>query len=196
MGKVISKNRFNESHRRKMSIARKEGALDKIVNGKKLCSKCGKIISIVNFDKSSKRHNKLQIWCRRCMLTEKNASYYAYRKDAVRALAREYTLKSKYGLTLGAYDLMLKGQNGVCAICGKKETQRSNKKGGIDSLRVDHNHKTGNVRGLLCSRCNFGISHFNDEIKLLEKAIDYLLKDQRMGYIYELKRSTLKKGGK
>lgn len=41
-------------------------------------------------------------------------------------------------------------------------------------LCVDHNHKTGEIRGLLCGLCNSGIGHFKDKIKLLKKAIKYL----------------------
>ncbi|MCJ8163147.1 endonuclease domain-containing protein [Acinetobacter zhairhuonensis] len=50
-----------------------------------------------------------------------------------------------------------------CAICGS--TKR---------LSIDHCHTTGDVRGLLCNKCNFGISYFSDDVSLLQKAIEYL----------------------
>jgi Recombination endonuclease VII len=69
---------------------------------------------------------------------------------------------------------MLIAQKGACWICEKPETVRSNPNGIIDSLRVDHCHKTGKIRGLLCSECNFGLSKFKDDICLMERAIQYL----------------------
>lgn len=58
---------------------------------------------------------------------------------------RNSKLKFKYGITSADYEKMLLRQGGVCAICRKKF---------INNLHVDHNHKTGLVRGLLCLRCN------------------------------------------
>lgn len=52
------------------------------------------------------------------------------------------------------YSRMLASQNGVCAICGKKETKVDRQNGVLSRLCVDHCHRTGNVRGLLCFRCN------------------------------------------
>lgn len=127
----------------------------------------------------NKRKDVLQLWCKNCGKLAKQRQYRHGRKEAVTLLARKYVLKRNYNLTLENYDNMLKEQNGVCAICGKKETNRSNPKGKIDSLRVDHCHKTGRVRGLLCSECNFGISKFKDDIELIKKAIQYLKKHGR-----------------
>jgi hypothetical protein len=67
---------------------------------------------------------------------------------------------------------MQKKQGGVCAICEKKETRKY--KGKIIRLSIDHNHKTGEIRGLLCHGCNVGIGHFSDSIEFLLKAINYL----------------------
>lgn len=72
----------------------------------------------------------------------------------------------KYGITLEQYEQLEKKQKGVCAICGNKN---QNKK-----LDVDHCHKTGKVRGLLCSNCNNGLGKFKDDKTLLNKAIKYL----------------------
>lgn len=69
---------------------------------------------------------------------------------------------------------MLEAQNGVCAICGKPESRRSKKTGHIYALHVDHDHKTGDIRGLLCHHCNAGLGHFADNVEAMEKAIAYL----------------------
>ena len=82
-------------------------------------------------------------------------------------------IKSKYGITLDQYKVMLILQGEVCAICKQKET-RKNRYTGICKLHVDHDHLTGKVRGLLCSKCNFGISAFKDNTDILIEAINYL----------------------
>lgn len=71
---------------------------------------------------------------------------------------------------------MLEEQNGVCAICRCKE-KIINKNGKKWLLAIDHNHKTGKIRGLLCNSCNIGLGRFNEDIKLLKKAIEYLRRE-------------------
>ena len=72
----------------------------------------------------------------------------------------------KYGVTRKDYDTMLVAQAGVCAICGKAENGKR--------LAIDHCHKTGEVRGLLCALCNTAIGKLNDDPELLERAAMYL----------------------
>lgn len=98
---------------------------------------------------------------------ESHRKEYAIRKSTGKI--RIQNMKNKYGLSLDDYDKLLIKQNGVCAICKHKETKK-----GIDFLPVDHNHKTGKVRGLLCNACNWGIGHLKDDIEILENAIKYL----------------------
>lgn len=89
-----------------------------------------------------------------------------------REYARKYRARQrelKYGLVEGAYDKIFRDQNGVCAICGKPETRRL--RGKLTNLSVDHDHETGEVRGLLCSRCNFGLGQIGD---VLEGALAYI----------------------
>lgn len=75
-------------------------------------------------------------------------------------------LERTYGLTLAEYDEMLESQDGVCAIC--KEPCATGRR-----LAVDHDHDTGTVRGLLCSRCNLGIGYLKNAVNLAQ-AITYL----------------------
>jgi hypothetical protein len=77
----------------------------------------------------------------------------------------KYQLK-RYKLDMASYNILVKKQNGLCAICGKNPEKTR--------LSVDHNHTTGEVRGLLCRQCNTGIGLFNDKIELLSKAVEYL----------------------
>ena len=91
---------------------------------------------------------------------------------------REHQLKYKYGITIADYNLMLNRQGSTCAICNEKNFTREkgthNNKSVPMSLAVDHNHKTGQVRGLLCNGCNTSLGKFKDDPILLEKAIQYL----------------------
>lgn len=77
-------------------------------------------------------------------------------------------LRRTYGITLEQYDEMVAEQNGVCAIC--HEVCNTGKR-----LAVDHNHDTGEVRGLLCSRCNLGIGYLRN-VSNLANSIVYLEK--------------------
>jgi hypothetical protein len=72
-----------------------------------------------------------------------------------------------YGLTPADYENMLATQNGGCNICRKAPATGRR-------LHVDHCHKTGRVRGLLCFRCNFGLSFFGDDVATVERALAHL----------------------
>jgi hypothetical protein len=78
-------------------------------------------------------------------------------------------IKRKYGLAESEYHQLNESQNYVCAIC-KGNDDRGAK------LAIDHCHTTNKVRGLLCRTCNVAIGYLNDDIALLESAIDYLKK--------------------
>lgn len=73
---------------------------------------------------------------------------------------------SKYGLSYEQYKNMHERQDYLCAICQHKCHE--------DDLHVDHDHDTGQVRGLLCSSCNTGLGMFKDKIRCLASAIVYL----------------------
>lgn len=85
-------------------------------------------------------------------------------------------LKRKYNITLDYYEKLKQKQRNLCAICGCPETSLETKNGSnrVKDLAVDHCHKTNKVRGLLCFRCNTTIGKFEDNIELLENAINYL----------------------
>lgn len=89
----------------------------------------------------------------------------AERKDAAHGSYVERT----YGIAAAEYDLLYAAQGGRCAIC-RRATGKARR------LAVDHDHKTGEVRGLLCKPCNrYGIGMFaRDNAELLDRAADYL----------------------
>lgn len=144
----------------------------------KRCSKCKTLKNLNCFYKSKSQKGGYQAYCRGCNLANLNKIYPTLNVEERRKKSRSTMLRSKYGITLDEYEKMFLEQGGVCAICLKPETSHSNKKGPVDSLRVDHCHTTGRVRGLLCSECNFGISKFDDKLGLLISAVSYLLKSK------------------
>lgn len=81
-------------------------------------------------------------------------------------------LKERWGITPEQYAEMVSSQGGGCAICGGKNAFVNSKR----DLCVDHDHATGNIRGLLCHSCNIGLGQFREKPALLEKAIAYLKK--------------------
>lgn len=88
---------------------------------------------------------------------------------------RALALLTHYSLSWEDYVKMYESQQGMCAICS---VNISPYKGGIDKVaRVDHNHTTGKVRGLLCSGCNTAIGLLKDCPVLVSKAEAYLQKD-------------------
>ena len=97
-------------------------------------------------------------------------------KDRIPDFNRQRTLKhrcKKYGITLERFYQMVENQAGLCRICYCPEV-REFPGTGVVALSIDHCHKTGKVRGLLCDACNIGIGRFDDRIELLERAIEYL----------------------
>ena len=94
-----------------------------------------------------------------------DAEYRAKRLARRPRQRRNAYLKARYGISPEQYQLMLKRQGGVCAICGQPPA-------GV--LHVDHCHTTGKVRGLLCMTCNCGLGYYRDEMRLTMAATAYL----------------------
>jgi hypothetical protein len=91
-------------------------------------------------------------------------------------LRKNSQLKCVYGITLYTYERMGAAQNWLCDICGEPERGIHNR--GDEtvpmSLCVDHDHETGAVRGLLCTKCNKALGLFNDDIQMVARALGYL----------------------
>lgn len=94
--------------------------------------------------------------------------------DKVRLINRSCTLKRQFGITLEEYQKLFESQQGLCAICSQPESVVDWRSKEVKRLAVDHCHKTGKIRGLLCTNCNHGLGKFKDNPMLLQKALDYL----------------------
>lgn len=137
----------------------------------------------VNYPERIKRMHERYYNTKRAQVLEQKKDYYRrnrnkllehyrnrYQKRRVdpkfKEKIRYQILKGKYGITADEYQRMLSEQGGVCAICRQKGNRKH--------LAVDHCHKTGKVRGLVCSPCNGFLGRINDDIEILEAIKRYL----------------------
>lgn len=88
-------------------------------------------------------------------------------KDKIAGYNRKRGLKKLFNLTIEDYDRMFKNQNGKCKICKRHQDEFKQR------LSVDHNHLTGKVRGLLCSKCNIALGTI-ENTKFYLKLLQYL----------------------
>jgi len=127
-----------------------------------------------------KRYWKKHYARNRASFARRNRKYYESHRTNVIIRAKKnyerdpearffYMIDYKFGCSREQYLTLLQQQNGVCAICSKSPDGR------FKRLAVDHDHKTGCVRGLLCSRCNRAIGLLGDDPGMLAQATRYLV---------------------
>jgi hypothetical protein len=155
----------------------------------RICRKCHYEKSIAEFTVIDKRNGRRKLACRACESVRVSLAYAANPEAQQRARERtkawrrantkqtapnrrKSILKSQYGLTSEQFAALVRAQSGKCALCGAAEHGRSTVAAG--HWLVDHNHDTGEVRGLLCNSCNIGLGHYErllrevGEVALLE----------------------------
>ena len=140
----------------------------------KKCTKCGENKESCEF---RVRGKSLFSWCKKCESIANNARRIPKEKktkitkttEEIKLAAKIRMLKYRYDITLEEYEAMYANQNCKCAIC-KKDYQL----GGSKGLYVDHDHKTMEVRGLLCNKCNSAIGQLQECKHILTEAIKYL----------------------
>lgn len=161
----------------------------------KRCSACNQMVPLEWFNVNRARKDGLSERCKTCTRTAHRARYRAERErilasqnqrrtadiEATKAAAQAYrdanrervkawnfraSLK-RYGINEAIYAAMLAEQEGRCAVCRKD-----------GPLDIDHNHTTGNVRGLLCRRCNLLVAYLEPNPSAAHVALDYLERDR------------------
>lgn len=120
-------------------------------------------VKIIEYREKTKEQKSIsgKLWYQQNKEVRK--AYY----ESTKHIKRDKEYKKKYGISLEEYEILLNSQNGVCAICGN--LNKTDKR-----LAVDHDHKTGKVRGLLCSSCNILLGNAQDNIIILKTMIKYL----------------------
>ena len=127
----------------------------------KICNKCNVFKLADQYALEREQRTKRIVMRAQCRPCREHDKYKAF-------------IKRTYGITYEEYLEILNKQNDCCAIC--KSILPNSK---ATKLFVDHCHTTGKVRGLLCSKCNHGLGHFNDNIDLLSEAIKYLISSRK-----------------
>lgn len=104
-------------------------------------------------------------------ISRKAAKKY-YMKNKRKILSRQKRNRpTRYKITIGDYERMVDEQGNRCKLCGNEPKEGK-------KLVIDHDHRNGKVRGLLCNSCNVGIGLLQDDPALLEKAINYIQSSQ------------------
>lgn len=145
------------------------------VGDTRFCPECDDYLPKSEFYADKRTKSGLTRRCR----THYSRKSYESRKKSDRPHARaEYIrnvqLRTIYGISQAEYDEMAAAQDHRCAVCRKPETAKSNRTESVRKLSVDHCHRTGRVRALLCSECNTGLGKFRDDPELLRQAAVYL----------------------
>jgi len=175
----------------------------------KKCTKCGEVKNLIDFYKSVKNKDGKNGYCKECskasaarwdrLHKERRRDLIQARKEGVNISRRKYSdevlrnrqnkkskewrrknrdriksfdLQKRYGIDLEQFNLMFAIQRGNCAICRKSLNMGK-------GPQVDHDHKTGKVRQLLCSGCNLMLGVAKDNLETLQNAIKYLTKHHK-----------------
>jgi hypothetical protein len=140
------------------SAARKQNNTE----NRERCKDCGKILPL-------RKTTKFQ-YCADCLPAKRKRYEVSRRirlKEADIYFDKRRDLKKHFGITLENYNLLFENQGQKCAIC---HSTKSSGKG----WHVDHDHKTGAIRGILCHFCNLALGHFKDDQATMKEAIKYL----------------------
>jgi hypothetical protein len=126
--------------------------------GFKYCPRCEATLPISAFGRNRASADGATSYCRPCHNAISKAN-----RERKHGSTREYHLRRRYGIGQAEVDAMLAAQGGLCAACRHDEPKH-----------VDHDHATGQVRGMLCFLCNQALGNVRDDVARLQGLIDYL----------------------
>jgi len=127
----------------------------------KRCPDCGETKSLDAFSRNKNYKDGRHAYCKPCHNARGKET-----KERLYGGSRHYHLTRRYGIGAADVDALIQSQGGLCAICRVRKAEH-----------VDHDHLTGNVRGILCFGCNGGLGLFKDNVVWLAKAIEYVERD-------------------
>lgn len=146
-----------------------------MANEVKACRDCKLELPLASFGKHAAMKDGLRSYCKRCS-SLRSVKWNAANPERV----LDTRLRRVYGITLERYLALLVEQNGVCAVCGEVPAFSPGRltyyktAAPVLGLVVDHDHETGQVRGLLCNPCNTGIGMLRDSAAVIRSAAKYL----------------------
>lgn len=141
----------------------------------KRCSMCGKEKAESEFylrlpTKDGARKPRTE--CKACNSIRRKVFFTRLGRRKTQTIQRRQNIMKRHNASLGLFAEMLLVQKGVCAICELPET--GIRRGKVQSLAMDHDHVTGRLRGLLCSRCNGALGMVSDSAHILGRMKSYL----------------------
>ena len=134
--------------------------------------RCKEYIKKCNLKNKDKRKQYNTNWARmnRNKINAADRKRYKENPEKRKRYSKHKMLKKLYGITIDQYEEMYNKQNGLCFLCNSSQVESKNNR----NLCVDHNHFTNKIRKLLCNKCNIALGLFNEDIPLMERAIQYL----------------------
>lgn len=141
---------------------------------KRVCSSCSleKILEKDFYTQPPSRKHQSGGYLKRCKDCILKYNQQLSRQEKYKERIWENKIQYRYGISKDTYEELLKNQNNCCAICKTKNP--SNKRKQTKYFCVDHCHKTGAVRGLLCSTCNSALGLLQDNTDIILSAFNYL----------------------
>lgn len=137
-----------------------------LASGLKWCPECNDVKPTAEFPRARSQRNGVGAYRKPCSNQVINEN-----REKNHGSGRNYRYTLRYGITEAVVDAMLEEQQGVCAICREAV-----------AVHLDHDHKTGRVRGLLCFHCNQALGNFRDRGDLMQLAVHYLERGARATY--------------
>lgn len=144
--------------------AERRSQLKGVTTGSKKCGCCQQVKSLSEFF-------PYYAYCKACS-KDKRRVYYTEKlqnSEKEKERVKKVRLKRSYALSIDEYEAMIIRQSGLCAVCGQLPSDRS-------VLHIDHCHKSGKVRELLCTHCNSVLGHAHDNPEILRNAARYIEK--------------------
>lgn len=173
-----------------------------IISGKRVCNSCKEIKGVDEFYSCKRIKCGIRPECKKCYAKKESKRYWEmgkrerdswetkqkrlgkewvenerkkrrewYRNNPEKT--RQMNIKAKFGIDSFVFKALLLNQENKCSICGNLFDFDS-KKGSRTYPHIDHNHETGEIRGVLCGNCNIGIGNFKEDEGFLLNAIFYL----------------------
>ena len=159
----MNKRSLASAHKKRADAGRPVQTRRVAPEGQRWCPDCEAFKPLEDFPRSRSGRAGYGGYCKPCHNTRSRAT-----RERLYGGGREYHLRARYGIGQADVDRMLAAQGGLCAGCGRLKPEH-----------VDHDHKTGKVRGLLCFNCNQALGNVRDDLLVIYGLGSYLRASRR-----------------